>query len=112
MRRLAAIMLFLAPLCSCADQKRIDDLEKRISAIEVQLSGKLKADEEKQAADKDRRAELNNCIDTANNEIRKFIRMNGTASGNGNYDISQHAVDFAEQKKKNRVEECRITFGR
>jgi hypothetical protein len=104
-----ALVLCLTTGCEDA---RIANLEKRVSQLEEknrQLeSNKEKSSEESTA----RQVKLENCVAQAEAEFQKDVVGNGTKTRNGLYSVPVPVQSAMESKKRGKIEECRLLYGK
>ena len=93
--------------CGCVDPARVDKIDARLSALEEQ-SKKAKADSEQ------RRQQLEQCVkDEADEAYWNIIRHNTTYnSKTGTWSGPSYAFDRAERAKKDKIEECKLLYGK
>jgi len=91
----------------CATQQSVQDLEKRVTALEEKE--KAKATE-----DKDRQSKLEECVNVeADQSYWEYVRLNGKAVAGkpGTYTAPVFVWDAAEKQKRDKVEECKLLYG-
>jgi hypothetical protein len=114
MRRLHFLLIAIAAAasCGCALYTDQEALQKRVADLEGQVK-KLEAEKKESAQmDADRRQRLENCITTeANESYWAFVRLNGKMKSEGTYSASQYVWDQARQRKKDKIEECKLLYG-
>jgi outer membrane murein-binding lipoprotein Lpp len=109
MRYFALGVAVLMSMClvACVEPSRIDKVEGRLSALEDQ-SKKAKAETEQ------RRQQLEQCVkDEANDAYWSVIKLNATYNPkNGNWTGPSYAFDRAERAKRDKIEECKLLYGK
>jgi hypothetical protein len=80
-------------------ESRVADLEKRVAELEKKVS----EDNEKLAA----------CVASANSDYDNFVAVNSSAPNKkGIYTTPVSLLDFAERKKANKIQECKLLWAR
>src|ERR1035437_8211984 len=109
----ATIFLALLALTSIAigcDDKRIQNLEKRVSNL-VEKTKPLESDKIK-AADEASQKEflLKACVADANDQYQKNIVSNGTKGRGGTYSLPITAMNALDRQKQSKIEECKLLY--
>jgi chromosome segregation ATPase len=100
-------VLVLICFVGCATEESVQNLEKRLNALEQ----KQKATE---TAATERQQKLENCVKKdADEAYWSYIRLNGTAVPNepGTYRAPQYQWQEAARRKRDKIEECKLLYG-
>jgi hypothetical protein len=98
-------------LSGCGTEERVVNLEKRLAAVEE----KQRASEDAQKAKEDRQSKLEAFIDIdADLEYWNYIKLNGkpVPGKPGIYTAPTYQWDEAQKRKKEKVEECKVLYGK
>jgi hypothetical protein len=87
-------------------QQKVGTLEERVKKLEAERKVAEKDDAE-------RRQKLENCITVqADEEYWSYMRINGTKKKEGEYWAPQYVWDRARRRKMDKIEECKLLYGR
>ncbi len=106
-------LLLTSITTGCVDSSRVDKLEKRVATLEAQQAAQQTQAEKQQKADADRRAQLEHCVTVeANEAYTNLIRPNATKTGRGDYSVPQPVLEMAERMRRQKIEECKLLYGK
>lgn len=104
-------VMIVAVFCSlslgCATQESVQELDKRVTALEQ----KQKA---KDAAIESRQTLLETCVNIDGDQVYwNYVKLNGKPVANkpGVYTAPQYVWNEAEKQKKEKVDECKLLYG-
>lgn len=97
----------IAISCGCVDPDRINKIDARLSALEEQTK-KTKAESE------ERRAQLEQCVkQDADEAYWRVIKVNATYNPKtGTWRGPATAFERAEREKRDKIEECKLLYGK
>lgn len=91
----------------CATQESVDALDKRVTALEQRQKTE-------DAVNQERQKNLESCVNVdAGVEYWNYIQLNGkpVTGKPGEYTAPQYVWDQAENRKKEKVGECKLLYG-
>lgn len=97
-------LLFLP---GCASEEKLQNLEKRVAALEQKQKESEKENSERQQ-------KLENCVkNEADEAYWGYIRLNGAPVPNqpGTYRAPQFQWQEAARRKRDKIEECKLLYG-
>lgn len=90
----------------CDHDSRITSLEQRVLKLETDSHNK-------QVDDNDRHSKLEDCINiAADNAYWRYVEQNGKSMGNGVYRAPDYVWNSAMKLKQQKIEECKILYGK
>ena len=99
------VITLIGFLVGCQDP-RLDKLEQRITALEQSAKAASTADQE-------RRQNLERCVEfDAENAYWEYVHLNGTKRANDVWYGPQYMWDSARKRKLDRIEECKLLYGK
>jgi len=103
-----ALILFLFGSTGCQD-KRVAPLEKRVDELELKVKSLQDAQEQAADARNQKDFQFKMCVQAANDDYFKDVRSNGTRNGT-TYSVSVPVMREIEQRKKDKIEECKLLY--
>ena len=111
------LLLILVALVwsGCASQERVGNLEKRLAELEEKQRAFEATQRAKASDDEDRQRKLEACINIdADLEYWNYIKLNGKPIPGkpDTYTAATYQWDQAAKQKKEKVEECKVLYGK
>jgi len=110
MKLFSVLLLAMAlGLSGCKDD-RVPPLEKRVSALEVQVKTLEDAQKAKVTADSTSETRFKQCVTSADDDFTGAIRLNGTKNRDGSYAVPTSSLEQMQRQKRDRLEECKLLY--
>lgn len=106
-----AIFLSLIPLIGCNDH-RVSDLDQRVKTLEKSVQEMQTSQKQGAEEGSKRQTQLQVCIFEANSKFQQSLEGNGRKRRDGSYDVPIPVMAEMERQKSDKIEECKVLYGK